>query len=722
MKISWKKSHKLITSLVSALLIVSMLFVTGCKKDEAAGTDEISVPEGHVAVNLANYKIIRSQNISNESLEKVNELKSAIESQSGVSMVISDDWIPKGETADDEQYEILIGATNRPQSSQSLSKINEFGYVIEKNGNKIVINGMTDIVVQLAIDYILTNLSIQGQNWVIPESYVKDSLEYLTLGTNKKADFALIVPASKQTYYARLISKFVSGVSRIMGEQVPVYAKASENTDKTYSVLLAFKNDKGGDTAIDSCDATNYSVYSSGNKVYINGNNYTALSHGIGAFIDILNASIVENNAEKTVKLYREYALKESSVETDFTIPEYKDGSVESIVENNPGYFYYIEKTSEEAFDAYIDTVKASGFELYSENAANGNKFATFVNDSIMLHVYYTAYSKTVRIITEAKGAMLPTTPEEPTENYTDESLTQVVLAFTDNTSTNMGGMSYIITLKDSTFIIVDGGMNNDGNIANTDKLYSELQRLNKRPDGKIIINAWYITHPHADHYRTYVYFASKYGSKVTLDKVICNMPSSYYNGMSTTGSPFESTSETWNCDGTDVKQAASGFGSDVEICTPHTGQIFYIKNIKFEVLYTYEDIYPNPFDETFNDTGCVTRMTIGGKTVMWAADIYTVETFINHTPRIKVAGCDIMVKMWDTYLKSDIVQMPHHGYATSGGPTWYKKVGATIGLWSQGKHWVDVNTNQSNAVKKWFSDGGGKTIYYENEECTITF
>lgn len=81
------------------------------------------------------------------------------------------------------------------------------------------------------------------------------------------------------------------------------------------------------------------------------------------------------------------------------------------------------------------------------------------------------------------------------------------------------------------------------------------------------------------------------------------------------------------------------------------------------------------------------------------------------------------MVKMWDTYLKSDIVQMPHHGYGTSGGPTWYKKVGAKIGLWSQGKHWIDTNENyQSKYVRQWFYAGGGTTIYYEYEECTLTF
>ena len=191
-------------------------------------------------------------------------------------------------------------------------------------------------------------------------------------------------------------------------------------------------------------------------------------------------------------------------------------------------------------------------------------------------------------------------------------------------------------------------------------------------------------------------------------------MPSSQFN-ITTGGSDI--VANTWNFDGRAAEATAKKFGGDTKIYTPHTGQEFYVKDIKFEVLGTYEDLYPETYNNP-NDTCLVTRMTICGQTIMWAGDSYGTTP----TTDKGVHLCDVMVNMWTTYLKSDIVQFPHHGYDNGGGEVWYKLVGAKVGLWSQGKHWIDASATGSARVRAWFAAGGGTKIIYAYDDVTMNF
>ena len=56
--------------------------------------------------------------------------------------------------------------------------------------------------------------------------------------------------------------------------------------------------------------------------------------------------------------------------------------------------------------------------------------------------------------------------------------------------------MTYIITLEDGSFIVIDGGSNGGSNV---ELLHKKLQELNKR-EGTPVIAAWYLTHIHQDH------------------------------------------------------------------------------------------------------------------------------------------------------------------------------------------------------------------------------
>jgi beta-lactamase superfamily II metal-dependent hydrolase len=125
-------------------------------------------------------------------------------------------------------------------------------------------------------------------------------------------------------------------------------------------------------------------------------------------------------------------------------------------------------------------------------------------------------------------------------------------------------------------------------------------------------------------------------------------------------------------------------FGSNVKIVKPHTGQKFYIRNAEFEVLYTHEDLYPTELT-IFNDSSTVMRMTANGQTFMWLGDV-------------QYDASDVICAMYDTYIKSDFVQVSHHG-ETGGTMGLYYRIDPTVAIWPvKTERYEIIKTNQVNA------------------------
>ena len=86
----------------------------------------------------------------------------------------------------------------------------------------------------------------------------------------------------------------------------------------------------------------------------------------------------------------------------------------------------------------------------------------------------------------------------------------------------------------------------------------------------------------------------------------------------------------------------------DVPVIKVHTGQVFNFGSTSVEVLYTVEDIIPKSLPN-INDSSMVIRVNIAGQSIMLLADTcYDSGPILNNT--------------WGDYLKSDIVQIAHHG------------------------------------------------------------
>ncbi len=432
------------------------------------------------------------------------------------------------------------------------------------------------------------------------------------------------------------------------------------------------------------------------NKAIIMGTNLTTLDLAVKLFTDYLNDSVVVD--EKGV---RALTVKNNLRRTEFTdrwvvdIPEFEGGSFEGTYDSDLGrLLIYYTDTTPAAFEAYCKRLEAEGYTLWQRNDIGENLHAGYLNGENFIYVYYTAYERAVRIITaSAEGLTLPDIGESDGESLVDTTITQIRC----DTARGNYGMCYIIRLEDGSFIVIDGGDHGEDIEKGTGgkRIYDALCELNKGGT-EIRIAAWIITHFHVDHYGGFRQFCLQYGQKVTIEKVMFNT------------APKECMGDRFFPNNIENMQKAVKGGFDtVELLT---GMKFHVRNAEFEVLCTNDDIYPRR-NAADNDTTTVTRMKVDGQTVMWLGDG---QDLVSNTLCFRYGG----------YLKSDIVQVAHHG-GWGGSFPLYALINAEVALWpcnSKSSYEKQTKTsykyyNSSKQILKY-----AKEVYVSDKNVTILY
>ncbi len=167
---------KLITLLLVCLLIVLPAFtLMGCQNDQPDGpdvdpnnpdqpldpedpNDDPSTPDTTDLLNIVadgatEYRIIISDFAKDPVQKQASALRKAIELVTGVKPALDTDWADQNNNANIK--EILVGKTNRVESTSLIGSLGskEFGIVVD--GNKIVIAGATDDLLAKAVSTFL---------------------------------------------------------------------------------------------------------------------------------------------------------------------------------------------------------------------------------------------------------------------------------------------------------------------------------------------------------------------------------------------------------------------------------------------------------------------------------------------------------------------------------------------------------------------------------------
>ncbi len=128
---------------------------------------------------------------------------------------------------------------------------------------------------------------------------------------------------------------------------------------------------------------------------------------------------------------------------------------------------------------------------------------------------------------------------------------------------------------------------------------------------------------------------------------------------------------------------------SKSKIIRPHAGEKYYIRNCVIEMLFSYEDMLPasiqNGGVRDFNETSLIFKMSLGGQNIMITGDA-------------SAMGMNFASVNYGSYLKSDILQMAHHGQ--NGTVQFYSLVDPTYALIPISH--VDTNRVTFNEANKW--------------------
>ena len=204
-------------------------------------------------------------------------------------------------------------------------------------------------------------------------------------------------------------------------------------------------------------------------------------------------------------------------------------------------------------------------------------------------------------------------------------------------TETSKFMMSFVLVTKENNCIVIDGGRPLD-------------MPLLKEYVGKRHISMWILTHAHSDHISGFI---SEYEKNALADfdieRVVYHFPP--YDKLSKlTSTPchdffVEDLNETLPSFLT-IKDGLGERAYEVK-----QGERLTVDECAIDFLFTYHD---GLYENLMNDSSLVFRITTPNKTVLFLGDLGP-------------AGGDVLFEESRHLLKSDIVQMAHHGHMNVG-------------------------------------------------------
>ena len=355
------------------------------------------------------------------------------------------------------------------------------------------------------------------------------------------------------------------------------------------------------------------------------------------------------------------------------------------------------ECAAEEDAEGYVAALREAGYRVLSVNHKGVNVFWQLKNEKIVIMAAYIPCESSLRVIAEpVESAVISGVKDEDYEAVCRTQVTQIGLGCDDvglhNCQNRPYGvsMSYVIRLCDGSFIVYDGGMPYS---EYADRLYTVLKsqtELRKR----IVIAAWVLTHAHPDHTGVFDLFAEEYASKITVENIVLNF-----------GMPVSSEDMRYQ---NHILAQAQKF-PNARVMKVNVGTDLYFRNAKMEVLFEQTLLAPKII-ENLNAATLVTRVELDGKSFMFLADHADYAGSEKHPAHLFNNGA--IRRMYGDYLRSDVVQVAHHGLGGGGTAALYELIAAKYALWPVGEEKFRRHNLAGTGANTYFLRKDVKTLY----------
>jgi hypothetical protein len=377
---------------------------------------------------------------------------------------------------------------------------------------------------------------------------------------------------------------------------------------------------------------------------------------------------------------------------------------------DNDSLMQLISSTTQTQFASYLSKLSSSGYTQDYYYTCENNIYASYYNGYNRVYTYYTAASKTARVILDRSSDCSVT---DFSYSYTKKKgdttiiyqyglpMNEAGVNIANNSEQKIDcGMMYVIKLADNSVVIIDGGGYQQFDTAEIDGFMSFLQNVTGAGEnGKIRIAGWYITHCHSDHFAGLCLFIKKYSSRLNVERIFFNFPSVYTNDATLSGhkSNYQKL----------LSYIKTYLNSDITFLKLHTGEVIQLADVSFQVLFTHEDIVDNVTASTgisgdFNNSCTVLRITFDGKTFMLLGDI--------NRPAMTI----IMNNYTSNTLKADVVQLAHH--VINNVSELYKVIQAPVVFVPQSPNGSTLNTTRQTAFNTAMQYVKNNMLYYASK------
>ena len=566
-------------------------------------------------------------------------------------------------------------------------------------------------------------------------------------------------------YTCIAVDNIITNLSDISGLNKNSIPKKTDNLSTSSKELIVGNVNRAEYAEFaNTLDANEYGICVKGDKVILAAWNNKAMGLCVEEFKNLLKEVRISSGGLRIWRLPDGFFVKctaDDSWETDFPRPdEATDINLsKSLNANNSSlqYLYTGSGVSATAFEAYCQKLVDAGYTMRTTNTIENSIFRLYVNEAkgIVLNVAYNDYKHESTYFSATKKAeegkyyldyeKCIKVTSSPLDAITipDSTLTTIptYTKVCESTITDVGlkgdatGMSYIVRLEDGRFIVYDGGNNcpsdpsgrytaSNGYTDNDEvaDLWKALSKLHQDATGAapsasnpIRIAAWVITHSHGDHFAVCRDFISTYGANdaFRLEYLIGTFPT--VDNLYATGGINNDIITLGKLGGFESWQAkvTNGGEGTFKFLKAFSGQKLYFANVEMEILMTYEDHPSSIYNE--NETSTVTRLSIRSTNAVKTSSVTFSAS--GHTTTALFLGDSLryqsryLCNMYGGYLRSDMVQMAHHGNVGCEIEL-YETVAPKTVLWP---HWPSI-------LSKWANQNATNPDYFMQVDIFVRY
>lgn len=303
---------------------------------------------------------------------------------------------------------------------------------------------------------------------------------------------------------------------------------------------------------------------------------------------------------------------------------------------------FYADKKSAD-FEQLKHNIESSGFSLYDFSIIESCQYFVYIKENITVTVSFC--SNQIRLICD------PCKIEYQTKPIKVGKFTTSLWQYEVDHSLIDCGMCYIIRCDDGSFCVIDSA--HQYSVNDDHRIVTFLKKVSC--EEKPRVSAWFFTHAHEDHIGKFVDIARYHMNKIDIDCLYYNFPSLAIEDSKKWETPLKNGIEIFR----DVVKK----NKKVKL---HSGMNICVKNLKFQVLCTHEDVFPDCFSD-FNNTSTVLMLEAEGTKISFPGDA-SAETD------------KVLIERYVDTLKADIVQISHHGHSGTS-PEFYRRTKAKCAL-----------------------------------------